>query len=324
MKISINFKSVVAATVLAILPLTAQAQDKIRLGYQKLPPLVGLIYAIDAGIFSKNGIELELEVLSSPAALISGLTSGSLDMVGLPAALAVQLRAAGVPVTPVGTSKIESREEADFQIVANADKGIASPKDLEGHVVGIVAKDSPAELQIRDHMIKDGGDPDKVTFVALPFPQLPSAMEVGNVDAIGIAPPFRQQIMATTKFKPIIIGKGLLASLDEDGQAAIGSFVTMKPWLKVGNNKDVVSRFLKSVIQSYRELSKNREALDAILQKTFGMPPHIAAKVEVVFETKSIVAIPSDYAPSIRAYVRTGMAKIDFTAEELVTTIEYE
>lgn len=322
-KLSILTGAVLAAAIAAA-PMAAQAADKVRIGSIKVPPLAALIYGKDQGIFEKNGIDLEIVVVNETSNLVAGLAAGSLEIAALPAGGGVQARAAGLPVTAIGVTKIERFGNVDFKIVGNAEKGLKTPKDLEGHVVGVVEKDSPAEVQFRDFVIKDGGDPNKIKFVSLPFPQLAPALEVGNVDAIGIAQPFLGQILASKKIKPIVLGEGSIASLEQDKQAVLGGLFAMKPWVEKGNNREVAARFLKSLIQAHRDLAKNRKALDAILMRDFGMPEAVASRIPLELETDYVDARPADFAPILRAFQRTKFRKVEFTAEDLVTSLKYE
>jgi ABC-type nitrate/sulfonate/bicarbonate transport system substrate-binding protein len=112
--------------------------------------------------------------------------------------------------------------------------------------------------------------------------------------------------------------------LEEDKQAAIGAFFAMKPWIERGSNRDLATRFVKALMQSYRELTANRKAIDAILMRDFGMPEAVASRIPLELETDYIDARPADFAPVIRAYQRTAFKKIKFTAEEIVTSLKFE
>lgn len=309
-------------TSIAVSSVAAQTLDTIRIGHLKVPPLIGLIYGIEAGIFEENGINLEIVIVNSVPDIVGGVMSGSLDIASLPAAGGIQARASGLPLVAIGISKLETAETADFRIVGNGDKGITRPRDLVGRVVGIADKDSPAELQIRDHMLRDGADPDTVEFVALPFPQLPSALEVGNVDAIGVPQPFLDRILTSDKINAVELGAGSIASLKEDGQAATGAWFVTEAWL--GEKPDVPERFLRALIKSYRELSEDRSTINAILMRDFGMPEDVAGHISVTLETEYVDARAEDFAPLIRAYQRTGLREVTFSAEEAIVSVEYE
>jgi hypothetical protein len=121
-----------------------------------------------------------------------------------------------------------------------------------------------------------------------------------------------------------VLGEGAIASLKEDKQAAIGAFFAMKPWLDKGNNKDVTTRFLKALLKSYRELAADRAPVNAILMRDFGMPEAVAGRIPLELETDYIDARPADFAPIIRAYQRTGFKKINFTAEQVVTSFKLD
>jgi NitT/TauT family transport system substrate-binding protein len=51
-------------------------------------------------------------------------------------------------------------------------------------------------LTIREAVRQDGGDPDAVEFVELPFPDMPAALSGGNVDAVWVPEPFLSSLQA--------------------------------------------------------------------------------------------------------------------------------
>lgn len=316
-----------AATALALLSMStsvgAEELTKLKVAYMKIPPLVHMVHAQETGIFERNGLDLDLTVVNGGPELMSALASGSVD-VGMTAVGIVMIaRAKGLKMKAFGTGDLEAWNDIRNWIVSDEGKGITSLADLEGKTVGIVAKGSPAELQIRDHMLAAGANPDTVNFVALPFPQLPSALEVGNVDAIQVGEPFHTAIMNSQKVKPLEIAEGII-NLKEGDQIALGGWFAGDAWLADEANQETAKRFLRSIIQSNRELDADRTLVNAIFERDFGMPPAVASRVPLPLNTGSLVADPATYQLQLDAYVNAGMIPKAYPVEEVVQPIEYE
>ncbi|MEU0117194.1 ABC transporter substrate-binding protein [Streptomyces bobili] len=66
---------------------------------------------------------------------------------------------------------------------------LKSAKDLEGKKVAINTLRNINETAVRASVRKAGGDPDEVTFVELPFDQMPAALDGGRIDAAMVVEP---------------------------------------------------------------------------------------------------------------------------------------
>lgn len=324
MKTGNYIKGLIAGMVLSMVPAMASAQDKVRVGYMKIPPLVHIIHGLEAGIFQRNGIDLDLTVLNGGPELMTALASRSIDIGMTASGIVLIARAKGLKLKAFGTSDSEKSDDKRNWIIADANDGITTLADLVGKTVGIVAKKSPAELTVRDHMLKAGLDVSTVKFVALPFPQLPSALEVGNVDAIVVVEPFHTQIMHSDKVKAVELAEGLIATVDEDGEVSLGGWFAGDEWLADEANQDIAARFLKSVLESNRELMADRNLVNAIFERDFGMPPPVAKRVPLPLRIDDLIARPEDFQPTIRAFARTGMISKEYPAQEAVQTITYD
>jgi NitT/TauT family transport system substrate-binding protein len=313
-----------AIALSALLSLTpASAADKLTVGYMKIPPLTSVIYGIRAGIFEKNGLKIDLKVLNSGPELMSALASGSVDIGQTATGVVLMARAKGLKLKIFGTADFETNDNMQDWIVGSEEGGTKSLKDLEGKAVGLVDRNTPAELMVRDHMLAAGADPDKVKFVVLPFPQLPSALEIGNVQAIQIAEPFYSQIMASKSVHAINLAEGIIANMKDGEKTSLGGWFAKDSWLARPKNKDIASRYLKSIMQANKELAADRSKLNAIFEKDFGMPPEVATSIKMSINTSSLLVEPADVDPTIKAYVRAGMIDKAFPAAEAVEAIPY-
>jgi NitT/TauT family transport system substrate-binding protein len=90
-----------------------------------------VIWADQLGYFAEQGVDVEY-VPGDPNHL-QLLAGGQLDIAQVPGSQAVQGYAEDLPITVVGVQLPES----PLVVLADADKGIAAPKDLEGKTVAV-------------------------------------------------------------------------------------------------------------------------------------------------------------------------------------------
>jgi NitT/TauT family transport system substrate-binding protein/putative hydroxymethylpyrimidine transport system substrate-binding protein len=137
----------------------------------------GIFAAKSEGFYNDAGIDLQVrapgESTDAPKLLAAGRTEFAiLDIHDLGIA-----RERGLPL--VGVMPIVQRPLA--AILARADRGISSPRDLEGRTVGVTGLPSD-EAVVDSEVSADGGDPSKVHEVTIGFNAV-SALAAGKVDA---------------------------------------------------------------------------------------------------------------------------------------------
>jgi putative hydroxymethylpyrimidine transport system substrate-binding protein len=136
------------------------------------------IFAAQAESFYKEaGVDLTVhapgESTDAPKLLAAGRTDFAiLDITDLGIA-----REQGLPL--VGVMPIVQRPLA--AVLARADRGIASPRDLEGKTVGVTGLPSD-EAVVDSEVSASGGDPDQVHEVTIGFDAV-SSLAAGKVDA---------------------------------------------------------------------------------------------------------------------------------------------
>ena len=119
------------------------------------------------------------EVPSDPAASLKRLAAGRAQFADLLRARgAARPRRSGVPVVAVGALVTRPLNS----VIVRTDRGITTPKDLEGKTVGVAGV--PSDRPLLDAVVRsDGGDPSKVTVRNVGF-NLSPALAAGKVDAV--------------------------------------------------------------------------------------------------------------------------------------------
>jgi NitT/TauT family transport system substrate-binding protein len=172
--------------------------QKVSIGMLPIAPTGALQVGIDKGFFKEEGIELSIDLAQGGAALVPGVMSGDPQFASSNPVSLLTARNAGLDVRIVShwSSDLKPPKKGINGVVSAAGSGIKSPADLAGHKVAINTLRSMGDLTIREAVRKDGGDPNDVDFVELAFPNMPAALEAGNVDAVWVPEPFLSGLVA--------------------------------------------------------------------------------------------------------------------------------
>ena len=150
---------------------------------------------IKKGFFAQQGIEIKKTTLQSGNDVVLALANGNGDIGYLgfvPMFIAVT---SGIPLTLASASEVEGTSAADNwqNILVKGSSSINTPADLRGKTIAVNALKGVGEVMIKAAMEKRGLKPDAFRLTALPFPQMRSALNNGQVDAIWVPEPFLSQ-----------------------------------------------------------------------------------------------------------------------------------
>lgn len=161
----------------------------VTVGTLPIMPTAVMYMGIDEGIFAKHNLEVKIETGQGGAALVPAVMSGTMDFAtGNPTSL-LTARDRGLDVRVVASYTYDTADGV-HAVLTKADSGIDSAQDLEGKTVAINTLKSMGDLHIMDAVEKAGGDPTKVKFVEMGFPQMEAALKGGQVDAVWTPEPF--------------------------------------------------------------------------------------------------------------------------------------
>jgi NitT/TauT family transport system substrate-binding protein len=231
-------RTLFALLVVAIFAIPAQAQEKKTLKVSIIPiqDVAPLFAAIREGYFRQQGLEIDTAPTAGGAIGIPGLLAGAYDIVFTNVVSTVQARAQGLPIriiAPASAVGDGSQGDGGAGIVVRKGEGIKSGADLNGKSLAVNTQKNIIWLYARAWVQKSGGDPNKVTYREVPFPQMLDALRGKRVDAIFNVDPF------------VTIAKG------DAGLEFIGS-----PYISVQPNLDVAQ-----YVASEEFIAKNPETL---------------------------------------------------------------
>jgi NitT/TauT family transport system substrate-binding protein len=165
--------------------------EKVRVSIIPINDVAPLFVAIQNGYFRELGLEVDTAPSAGGAAGIPGLIGGSFDVVYCNVVSALLASQQGLDVKAVAPgTKVAARETDTTPIIVRSDSGIKSGKELEGKSIAVNTRNNVIWLYARAWIKATGGDPDRVTFKEVPFPQIEDALRQQRVDSAFLVAPF--------------------------------------------------------------------------------------------------------------------------------------
>lgn len=180
-----------AAAVGVARPVFAQALTRLRVSTIPIIDTAPLQVAMTKGFFAEQGIEIDTTPTAGGAAGLPALAAGQVQVtfsniisivLGAKQGLGFQIISAGAGTgdTTPDLAAIISKKGAAFK----------TGKDFEGKRIAVNTRNNVIWLFAREWVRVSGGDPDKVQYIEVPFPQMIDAVKGDRVDAAFVVEPF--------------------------------------------------------------------------------------------------------------------------------------
>ena len=247
--------------------------DKVTVGVIPILDVAPIYLGLERGFFSDRDIDLTLKQAEGGAAIVPAVVSGEYQF-GFSNTISLLLaQSQTLPIKAVANGVNSTGEDGkDFAgLFVRADSPIRTPKDLEGKKVAANTLQNIVDTSVRASVRADGGDPSKVEFTALPFPDQLSALQNGQVDAIFVVEPFQQAATAA--------GMRKIASsyVDVAYDLCVALYFTSEELL--GQNPDLVKRFTEAMKESLQYANDNPGEAREIIGTYTKIAPEVIQKV---------------------------------------------
>lgn len=247
--------------------------DKVTVGVIPILDVAPIYLGVEKGFFEKRDIQLELEQAEGGAAIVPAVVSkqyqfGFSNVISL---LLAQSEKLPVKVVSNGNNSTGVDGEDFAGLIVKGDSPIRSAKDLEGKKVAANTLSNIVDTSVRASVRKAGGDPSKVEFVALPFPEQPAALANGQVDAVFVVEPFQQAVLAD--------GGRKIASSYVDAAENLTVAVYFTSQQLQAENPDLVRRFTEAMQESLSYADSHPDEARAIIGTYTKIAPEVIEKV---------------------------------------------
>jgi NitT/TauT family transport system substrate-binding protein len=264
-----------AALGLSVAAVPAQAATDIKVGVVAINSTGALQYAIDSGIFRKNGINVtEVVVFPAPPPGIAALASGAVQFTYTPTIPAINAYENGginlrivapadgytrAQLAPAKKNPKVAAQLDDTGVCASPSAGISRWRDLEGKTVAVPARGAQAEVTIVAAVKNDGGNPASIKWTTLPPGQAVDAAKSGRIDAGFTVEPF-----VTECINQGLQNVGRPGVEFFDTESAIGVWVTTAPYAQA--NPKVVEAFQKSMYEAHQYAMKSKANMNRVMR----------------------------------------------------------
>ena len=260
----------------------ASASGGASAAVQNTAVTVGVIPIIDVapiylgekkGFFAEQHLDLTLKTASGGAAIIPGVLAGQMQFGFSNVTSLLIAKSKNLPVKMIAPGNFSTGIAGkDFGgLVVPNDSPIQTAKDLEGKTVAVNNLNNIIQTTVDASVRKAGGDPKKVKYVELAFPDMPAALANHRVQAAFPVEPF------------------LTASLDQGNRVVAWSLADAAPNLMIAayftstgyasQNPDVVQRFTAAIEESLQYAAEHPDEARAMVTTYTKITPDVAAKV---------------------------------------------
>lgn len=241
----------------------------VKVGYLPISSSAALKYGVSKGIFEKHGLELELTMSNTGAAMLPAVTTGDLQIgVGNPLSVMTAVDK-GLDMKFVGGYTLSRAEGADVNaVITRKDTGISTFADLAGKTTALNALKTQGELTVKESAALEGADAGALKFSEMAFPDMEAQLDRGNVDAIWVPDPFMSKALANPDNK--LVGYPNQSALP--GMPTVVTFTSKK---YADEHAETVADFQKAMIETLSAADEDNDGAKALLPDFLKMDPKV-------------------------------------------------
>lgn len=284
----------------ALLGLCANAQS-IKIGTLPLNHQLPM-YAQEAGLFKKHGLDVEVKLVQSGPALVQAVLAGEFVGGSFGPIPLLNLAARGVPMYALAMDGYHTPQHPAGAIMVRPDEtGIKSFSDLKGKAVGQLAVGTLTYMRLFTAAEQYGMKRSDFREVFVPFPQMGQLLNSKQVDAVYSWPPYDTLMIKARQ------GKVLADDTAWSPYAVAAMLHVSKDW--ADKNPETVKRLVKAYIEAGRWASDNPAEARRIAAKWMGLSDEVARDMRLLYWPRNgYVMLPSIW-DQYHMMVKTGQIK---------------
>jgi NitT/TauT family transport system substrate-binding protein len=262
-----NRRSFLATTSVSLVstafPQIASAQTQplnLRVASTANDTYASAYFAQDLGLFTKAGLNVDLQTLNNGAAIAAAVVGGT---IGIGVSTPIQIANAylgGVPLVLVAAGALSTAKVKSLLLCVAKSSGIKSAKDLDGKIVAVNALKSGSEVGLDAWLVQNGMDISKVKVIETNFSQMAPSLLRGAIGGAVLAEP----ALTLALKDPGIVVLG-------DPNAAIAPQFVSSCWFSTREfaqqNPEILSRFSRAIYEAQKWANGHQSDSAAILAK---------------------------------------------------------
>lgn len=246
----------------------------ISVGVISIAPSAAVQLGIDEGIFAKHKLKVELQSGQGGAAMLPAVSTGTMNFsVGNPlSVLLAKNKGLDMKIVSGYSNSLPTGDDING-VVAKAGSGITSAKDLVGKKVAVNTINAQGDLTIKEVVSQQGGDPNAVKFLELPFQDMGAQLAQGNADAVWVPEPFLSKLLSE--------GNKLVTYNNQAAIPGLPTLVTFTSGNYAQQNPQVVADFRAAMTETLALAQSNPDKVRALLPAFMKMPEAVAKNLRL-------------------------------------------
>lgn len=266
------------------------------------------LWAMESGLFRKNGLDASLERATSGAAAASAVVGGSFEVGKSSVISLLTAHSRGLPIVVISAAGDYDSSRPASAVVVRPDSPLRPGADLNGKIVAVSALNDSFSVSVRAWVDAKGGDSSTLKLVELPISSVTAALTAGRIDAAVLIQPFLAPALAA----------GTIRSLG-DPVSATGNHHTDSAWFTTieytQKNPDVVNRFMRTIREGAIYVNAHPAETAGLLTKFAMVQSSDVGKIRVLQGWK---LEPANLQPLIDAAARYKFIPDRFDARDLI------
>ena len=294
----------------AVIPRLAQAQELTPLRATSAidDAATPFLYAMDTGLFRKNGFEASLERATNGAAAASAVVGGSFEIGKSSVISLLSAHVRGLPLVIVAPAGDYDSARPSAALAVRADSPLRSGADFNGKTVAVSALNDSFSLSMRTLVDAHGGDASTLKLIEIPMSASAAAIANGRIDAAVLIQPFLRPALESGAIR--VLG---------DPVSAFGNHHTDSAWFTTTafaqRNPDVVNRFMRTIRDAAAYVNGHPAETAYLLAKFAMVQPSDVMKMRVLQGTRLDTA---NFQVLIDAAARYKIIPERFDARDLI------
>ena len=268
------------------------------------------LWAVHAGLFTKAGLNVQLQVLPTGAAGQAAVAGGAAQF-GLSSLIGIiTAHEKGVPFTLVAPAGVVTSDVPYSQFVVKADAPIKTGRDLNGKTIGAAGLKDMDTVAIMNWVDQNGGDSKTLKFVEMSGPVALAAIEEGRIDGADLNTPTLTRGLEGGKVRSLAQIFDAIAPRF----ANTGWFTTTD---YANANRTVVERFARAMAESNAYCNAHHADTVALVAENAKIDEKVVARMARITFGDYLRA--SDIQPLINVAAKYGAIAKTFDARELIS-----
>ncbi|MGK5115047.1 MULTISPECIES: ABC transporter substrate-binding protein [unclassified Geodermatophilus] len=277
--------------------LSPEEPVSILVGTLPIPDNAPLFLAIQEGYFEEEGLEVETQMVAGGSAALPAMVAGDLQFSSSNWTTVLQAASQGLPAQMVW--EMTGPKEGVNGIMVAGNAPYQTQADLRGQRIAVNTLAGLVELQVRECMAAGGLEEGDYELVEIPFPDMPAAIQQGNVAAAFIGEPFTT--LAEDQGARVVAEPSTCS--ERLAEMPVIGFMTTSQYS--AENPEVTSAFARALERGAELAESDPQQVIDILPTYTQLTPELAGRM-------TLPAWLEDRAPSTERAEVTQEAMIEF------------